>query len=368
MGRLLTLIRKEFLALLRDPRSRMVLIMPPLLQLFIFSFAATLEVKDNAITVFNQDQGPHSMEVVSRLTRTAAFSEIHYAHSGAEVTADINQQRSLIALRFAPDFSASIERGETGEIQAIIDGRRSNSGQIAMGYVNEILQGYTAEIAPTAAAQKPEVEVITRNWFNPNLHYIFFTIPGLLMILTTMITMIVTALSVARERELGTFDQLLVSPYSATEILIGKAIPAYVVALAEGSFIVLVTTTFYGVPFEGSLLQLFLELSFYLLSLIGVGLFISSLCETQQQAILGVFCFLLPSVLLSGFASPVDNMPRWLQIIALANPLRHFFPISKGAFLKDLPLELAWPHLWPLALIATVTLLAASWLFRNKSA
>lgn len=369
LHRLGSLMRKEFLALLRDRRSRIVLVAPPLMQLIVFAFAATLEVRDNAITLFNEDSGQHSRELVSRLVRAGAFSELRYVFDGARLADDIAAQHSLLALRIPADFSAKIDRGERTSLQVIADGRRSNSGQIAVGYISRIVTEYSRELRSASGAGPrgpPASELIVRNWFNPNLEYLWYNLPGLLMMLTTIVTMIVTALSVARERELGTFDQLLVSPYSPTEILLGKAIPAYLVALAEGLIIIGVGVFLYRVPFEGSLAVLYGTLSIYLFSLIGIGLFISSLCQTQQQAILGVFSFMLPAVLLSGFASPVENMPAWLQTIDWLNPLRHYFVISRGIFLKDLPFAMAWPHVWPLILIAGITLSAANLLFRHK--
>lgn len=369
ISRMLTLIRKEFVALLRDKRARVVLIMPPLLQLFVFAFAATLEVKNNSLAILNEDSGPHSMELVSRLTRAGAFSELNYVFSLPDMEQQIENQESLLALHFPQTFSADIERGTGASLQVIVDGRRSNSGQIALGYLQEITNGLSRELVEArTSVVAPQSELVVRHWFNPNLKYLWFNIPGLLMILTTLVTMVVTALSVAREKELGTFEQLRVSPYSSVQILIGKAIPAYIVALCESLVIIVIGVFVYGVPFEGSIVLLYTTLSVYLVSLIGVGLFISSLCQTQQQAILGVFSFILPAVLLSGFASPVENMPEWLQVLDLANPLRHYFVISKGVFLRDMTAAMAWTHTWPILIIGACTLFAATWLFRHKTA
>jgi len=365
IARMLTLIRKEFIALLRDKRSRMILIMPPILQMCIFAFAATLEVKNNAITIFNEDGGPASTEIINRLTRAGAFSELHYVFSNEDIRQDIESQRSLLALHFSKDFSADTSRSHSPKLQVIVDGRRSNSGQIALGYINRITNEYFLEQQSEHSLYQPS-ELIVRHWFNPNRIYLWHNVPGLLMILTTLVSMIVTAMSVARERELGTFDQLLVSPFSPGEILIGKAIPAYIIALVESLFIIFVGVFLYQVPFVGSIPLLYASLSIYLLALIGVGLFISSLCQTQQQAILGVFCFILPAVLLSGFASPVENMPDWLQTIDQINPLRHFFPVVKGMFLKDMSALMVWQYTWPLLIIGAVTLASANWLFRHK--
>jgi ABC-2 type transport system permease protein len=368
VSRMLTLIHKEFVALLRDKRARVILIMPPLLQLLVFAFAATLEVKNNVLAIYNEDSGPHSMELISRLTRAGAFNELNYVFSLSAMEEQIENQESLLALHFPETFSADIQNRTGARLQVIVDGRRSNSGQIALGYLQEITNDLVQELLAGSGIASPHSELVVRHWFNPNLQYLWFNIPGLLMILTTLVTMIVTALSVAREKELGTFDQLRVSPYSSAEILSGKAIPAYIVALCEGLVIIGIGVFVYGVPFEGSFILLYGTLSVYLLSLIGVGLFISSLCQTQQQAILGVFSFILPAVLLSGFASPVENMPGWLQVLDLANPLRHYFVISKGVFLRDMTPAMAWTHTWPILIIGACTLFAAHWLFRHKTA
>lgn len=363
-SRIRALVRKELLTLLRDPRGRFVLIGPPLMQLIIFAFAATMEVKNNTLAIFNEDSGAASAELVSRFTRIGAFSDLNYSFSEAELADQIEGQKALVALHIPTDFSARLRRGESAVLQAIVDGRRSNSGQIALGYLNRIVSSFSLEHSPT---HQPGVsEIMVRHWFNSNLTYLWFTIPGLLVLLTTLVTMVVTALSVARERELGTFDQLLVSPLSPGMILAGKMLPAFIVAMLEGTLILIVGVLLYGVPFRGSLALLFLVQSVYILSLVGIGLFVSALCKTQQQAILGVFCFMLPAILLSGYASPIDNMPPWLQTATLSNPLRHFFTIAKGIFLKDIDASLIWQSTWPMLIIAVFTLSAANWLFRHK--
>ena len=203
-------------------------------------------------------------------------------------------------------------------------------------------------------------------WFNPNLEPTWSTVPGLVAILTTLMGVMVTALSVARERELGTFEQLLVSPLSPAEVIVGKTLPALLLGVAEASGMVLVGVLVFRVPLTGSLGLLYLAMVVYLAAVIGIGLFVSSLAKTQQQAILGAFVFMVPAMLLSGFASPVENMPDWLQTVTLANPIRHFMVIAKGVFLKAMPAAEVVRNLVPLVLIAAVTLSAASWLFRRR--
>ena len=362
--RLRALIKKEILALVRDPRSRVILIMPPMLQLFVFSFAATLEVRNNSLAIWNEDPGVQATELIQRISGMDAFNEILYVHDGRGLDRAIERQDALLAVHIPPDFSRKLLRGGQTRLQVLVDGRRSNSGQIALGYLAEVLRQFQISMLPVQAP--PRSEIITRHWFNPNLKYHWFVVPGLVAILTPLMTMIVTALSLSRERELGTFEQLMVSPLTPAYILAGKAIPAFIVAMAEATFIVTIGVFVFGVPFEGSLVLLYLTMAAYILSLVGIGLFISALCATQQQAILGVFSFVLPAVLLSGFASPVDNMPDWLGQATLINPLRHFLEISKGIFLKDVSGAMIWSHTWPLLLIAAVNISAANWLFRRK--
>ncbi len=367
LHRIFILVLKELQALLRDRQSRALLVMPVLLQLILFPSAATLEVKNDTLAIFNQDGGAESVELVQRFARAAAFSEIIMVHSESEMRRTIDEQKSLLLLRFPVDFSREIAAGRPVNIQAIIDGRRSNSGQIGLGYLSRILQQYQAERAP----ENPESAATTlevRHWFNPNLEYKWFIIPSLIAIITTLGTLIVTSLSIAREREQGTFDQLLVSPFTPGMIMAGKAVPALFVALFQATLMLLGGVFIYGVPFQGSLIMLYVTLTVYSLALIGFGLFISSICSTQQQAFLGVFCFVMPAILLSGFISPVDNMPGWLQDITWINPLRHFIPIVKGIFLKSSEWSGVMQGLWPLLVLAAATSLGANWIFRRRFA
>ena len=364
-SRIATLIIKELQALLRDPQSRRLLIMPVILQLALFPFAATLEVENNTLAVFNEDNGAESSELLQRFSQAQAFTEMLTLHSEAEVRRTLDNQRALIVLRFPIDFSRDVVAGRPASIQALLDGRRSNSGQIVLGYVQQILQGYTDE---RLADQKRVVpsRLVVRNWFNPNLDYVRHIVPSLVAIITTITSLIVTSLSVAREREQGTFDQLLVSPLTPGMIMVGKTIPAMLVAMAQATIILTAGVFVYRIPFQGSLALLYGSMIFYILALAGFGLLISSICATQQQAFLGVFSFVMPAILLSGFTAPIENMPMWLQYLDWVNPLRHFIVIVKGVFLKDIgPIQLL-PHLWPLLVIATGTLSAANWLFRKR--
>lgn len=366
--RIAILIVKELQALLRDRQGRVLLVMPVLLQLIIFPNAATLEVKNTALAVLNQDSGGPSTELIQRFAQAGAFSKLLPMRSESGLKQVIDRQEALLALRIPPDFSRAIRAGRSAPLQVLLDGRRSNSAQIALGYLMEIVASYQASLqSPVPDAPVPP-QLIVRHRFNPNLNYKWFIVPSLVAIITTVGTLIVTALSIAREREQGTFDQLLVSPFTPGMIMVGKAIPALLVAMVQATIILLGGVFVYGIPFNGSLFWLYTSLAVYILALIGFGLFISSICSTQQQAFLGVFCFMVPAVLLSGFVAPIDNMPVWLQHITWINPLRHFIPIVKGLFLKDISATMVLRGLWPLLIIAAGTSLSANWIFRRRFA
>jgi ABC-2 type transport system permease protein len=366
-SRILTLIIKELETLLRDRQSRLILIIPVFLQLALFPFAATLEVKNDTLAVYNEDSGRESIELMQRFSRAEAFTQLLTLHSEAEVRHAIDNQQALIVVRFPPEFSRDVAAGRSPTVQAILDGRRSNSGQIALSYVQQIINDYSAERLGLDQQSAPSALVV-RYWFNPNLDYVWHILPCLVAIITSINALIVTALSVAREREQGTLDQLLVSPLTPGMIMIGKIIPAILVAAVQATIILLGAVFVYRIPFEGSLLLLYGSMIFYSLALAGFGLLISSVCATQQQAFLGVFSFLMPAILLSGYATPVDNMPAWLQYLDWVNPMRHFIVIVKGLFLKDINPVAVLHSLYPLLVIAIGTLSAANWLVRRRLA
>lgn len=354
--RLLALIWKELQAQFRDPDSRRLLILPVIFQVALFPFAATLEVKNNTIAIYNQDSGAYSVELIQRFAKAKSFTKLKMIHGVSEMHEAIDNQHALLAVTFPSDFSRNIVSGKTATLQAIFDGRRSNTAQIAASYLQEIVNNYKTELQLQNINQGSISTITVRNWFNPNLDYKWFVLPSLVAIITTIGCLIVTALSVAREREQGTFDQLLVSPLTPGYIMIGKTIPALIIALMQASIILFASILLYRIPFQGSLILLYLCLLCYALSLAGIGLLISSVSATQQQAFLGVFGFLMPAILLSGYVSPIENMPEPLQSLTWINPVRHFIVLSKGIYLKGFDMSLVWKDLWPLLVIASITL------------
>ncbi len=364
--RILALIRKEMLAVWRDKKSRMMLIIPPMIQLLIFSMAATLDVKNATIGILNLDQGAESFELEQRFRGSPIFTNMIYLQSVEEMTRLIDNQKVSMVVHMDEQFSRNLRANKVADVQLILDGRRSNATQIIQGYASEIIQKFSNDLAAELNIPQQQTQLFPRNWFNPNLLYYWFNVPNLSGVLTMLIGLTITALSVARERELGTFDQLLVSPLQPIEILIGKTIPAMVIGVAEGLMIVAAAIFVFDIPFIGSFPLLFLSMVVFISSIVGVGLFISSLSKNQQQAILGSFVFMTPAVTLSGYATPIENMPEWLQQLTVINPLRYYLIIAKGLFLKDMPARIVFDNIWPMILIAIFTLTSSALFFRRK--
>ncbi|NLA67504.1 MAG: ABC transporter permease [Gammaproteobacteria bacterium] len=370
-SRLRAQVVKEALSILRDPRSRMVVCGPPLIQLLIFAFAATLEVSNVDIAVLDQDAGRWSYELVSRVEGAGFVSEVRPVNGSRELRELIDRGEVMAGLQIPADFSRKIAGGETGQVQVLIDGRRSNAGQITLGYLAAIAADVGADVDSgsgqgTAAGAAPVQPLAVRHWFNPNLTYRWFIVPGLVGILAFFSALMLTSLSIARERELGTFDQLLVSPASTFEIIVSKSLPALAIGTVLGLVMVAAGAFIFGIPFTGSFALLLLGLVLFILSVVGIGLMISAVSATQQQAILGAFAIGVPAVLMSGFATPVENMPLVLQWAAQAIPLTHFLVIAHGSVLKAMPPAEILSNLWPLAVIALVTLTAATVFVRGR--
>ena len=365
--RILTLIKKEMLTLFLDPKARMVLIVPPLLQLFIFAYAATLEVKNIEMAIFNQDKGSQSQTIINSLQGSSFFKSIQFLGHQGEIKKVIDEQKASAVLTFAQDFSANIAAGKPAVVQVILDGRRSNSSQIINGYIQAIIEQNNQNFKKEKkSGTMASIDVVSRNWFNENLSYQWFTVPSLVCILSMLIALVITSLSVARERELGTFEQLLVSPLMPGEILLGKTIPAIIVGLLEALVIWAAAVWFFNIPFQGSIALMLMVLCAFLLSIVGIGLFISAMSATQQQAILGAFVFMVPAVSLSGYAAPIENMPHWLQIATDINPLKFALVAVKGIFLKNMPFIEVWHNTWPMLIIAMLCLPAAGWYFKRR--
>ena len=364
--RILALIVKEFLALFRDKKSRLAVIVPPILQLLVFGYAATFDLEHAALAVFNEDTGIFSRELVGRFERSAGFEIVGFLRSEAEIAPLIDRQAALLVLRIGEQCSANVAKGEGCPVQVLIDGRNSNTAMLALNYVRSIVTDFNEERIEQTTGSKLPARLTMQAWFNPNLESRWFIVPGIIALLAMIVTLVVTALSVAREREAGTFDQLLVTPLRPWEILIGKAMPGLIVGVGEASLIILVAVYWFRVPLVGELAALYPALIVYVLSIIGVGLMISSFSTTLQQALLGAFLFIVPAVTLSGFSTPIANMPDFMQALTYLDPMRYFLTIVRRIFLEGAGLEYFWHDLWPMSIIAAVTLSMATWLFRHR--
>ena len=361
--------------MLRDPRARYSLIVPPILQLFIFSSAATMEVKNIHLGVVDLDRGPYAAELLERRIQRQRGKAPRAAQALAVARNAIEREQVVGVLVLQSGFSADRAAGRPTSVQLLLDGRRSNAAQITAQYVSTIVSNAAAGGggAPQPGAQLagpslPNAEVVMTDWFNPNLEYRWYMLPNLVGMLSLGVALMITGLSVARERELGTFDQTLVSPATPVEIALGKLLPPLLVAAVQATLYLLIVTVLYGVPFRGNLLVLYAAVLTFALACAGVGLFISSMVYTQQQAFLGAFAVLLPFALLSGFATPVENMPWWLQFVTNINPLAHMLRLMQGLFLKGTSFSSLAQDMVRLLEIALVTTSAAVLLFSRRAA
>ena len=370
LRRMAIIVRKELLVLLCNKVSRMLIIVPPLMQIVIFGWAATMEVRNVDVAVLNHDSGNWSREVVRRLQGSPTFRSVTFLNGEADIRPIIERQKALFVVVFDEEFSRRIDAGNPSQMQVILDGRRSNAAQIASYYLETIVRGIGASTPAGAAAQSaaaPRLDVRVRCWFNPNLEFQWFFLPNLIGMLSFMLGLVVTGLSVAREREVGTFDQLLVSPATPTEIALAKLIPGCLVGLVHGTIFLLISVFGFGVPFTGSLVLLYVAMLVFAMASGGIGLMVSSLSATQQQAFLGAFTVGVPCILISGAVTPVINMPPFLQYASQLNPMRHFTAIVQGVFLKDITVAAAAVNLGKIACISMVAVWVAVWMFKRKA-
>jgi ABC-2 type transport system permease protein len=363
--RLAAQVVKEIQSYFRDPSQRLALFGPPLIQLFILSSAATLEVSNVDIAVFNEDSGAASHEVIERVKAAHFVREVVVVDRQDVITRLIDERKVLAGIHFSSDFSRDVAAGRPARFQTLIDGRRANAGQITLSYLQAIANDFGADVADTmAVGSPPQVEV--RHWFNENLLYTWFFVPGMMGVLLMFNALVSTATSIAKERENGTFDQLLVSPSTPLEIVIAKSVPAFVAGTTMASIMITFCVFAFRIPLLGSLPLLMMCMMLFIFAMVGIGLMLSSICGTQQQAILGAFAIGYPMLLTSGFATPYANMPDWLQIVAQVSPMKHFLIIIQGSFAKAMPPSDILANAWPLVVIATVSMSLAMVIVKRK--
>ena len=372
MRRVLALMKKEFITIWNDPKTKGIIIGLPIVQLLIFSNAATMEVQNIDTAVLDRSKSVESRELLSRFENSPRFRNFYYVDNEADFKDKLDTQKVQIGLMIDNDFSRNVKSGKTATVQVIADGRQTNSASIASGYASQIITGYGAEVTPSTQSSRigvsggAGINPSVRNWFNPNLEYKWYILTVIVAMLSLVTTLILTSLSIARERELGTFDQLIVSPLSSFEILLGKSIPPLIIAMALTMIMTGIVIIFFHIPFAGSFMLFMISIFISLLAIVGVGLYFSAICNTQQQAILSAMTFMMPAVLLSGFISPIEDMPVALQYLTWINPVRFFIVLTRGIFLKGMGFEDVFTNLIPLIIIASITLTLAGRTFKRK--
>jgi ABC-2 type transport system permease protein len=366
LRRMIALIRKELLAILKDPRSRITLFVPPIMQCLIFGYAATLDLTNAPYAALDQDRTAASHELLARLDGSGLFHRVANLDSPAAMANAINDRSALVVVQIGPDFERRLQAREPADVQIIADGRNSNTAGTAMGYFDAIVADFNADWQAGHGLPAPDAQPIVRAWYNANLETRWNMIPALVGTLTMMQTVMLTALSVAREREQGTFDQLLVTPLRPAEIIVGKTVPSMMVGVVQATNVLLVAQLWFHIPFQGSFVVLYAGLGLFLLAAVGLGLFVSSFAATMQQAMLYTFMVMMPFILLSGLATPISSMPVILQDLTLINPLRYAIEIAHRVYLEGVGLDRLGPDLWPLAGIGLVTLAGASWMFERR--
>lgn len=364
--RVLALVRKELLAILKDPRGRFTLIAPPIIQCFIYGYAATFDLNDVPYAVLDHDRSAASHALLAGFDGAQIFRRAATVERLDDLKSAINRRQALIAVQIDQDFERRLQAGLPAEIQVIADGRNSNTAGAALSYVGAIVEAFNADWRDKHSMGPPDMRVVARAWFNPNLETRWYMIPALIGTLTLLQTLLLTAMSVAREREQGTFDQLLVTPFRPIEIMIGKALPSVLVGLVQATNVLIVAQLYFHIPFAGSFVTLYTGVSIFLLAAVGIGLLVSSVVATMQQAMLFSFLVMLPFALLSGLATPLASMPRPLQYFTYINPLRYAINMAQRIYLEGAGLTQLFDHLWPMALIALITLWAASYRFSRR--
>ena len=364
--RILTLIRKELLAVLKDPKSRFVLIGPLLFQTLIFGYAATYDLDRVPYAVYDQDRSNASRQFLAMLDGSGTFRRVANLHNQGEIRAPIDGRDVLLVVQIGPDFEQRLLSGRKADVQVIADGRNSNTAGTALNYIGSIVDSFNTQWNKAAGNTPAPLKLAMRAWYNPNLETRWFMVPGLIGMLTLVQMIILTAMSVAREREQGTFDQLLVSPFRPAEIMVGKSLPSILIGMVQATIVLCIALFWFRIPFQGSPFTLYAGIFLFLVAAVGIGLMVSSVVGTMQQALLGGFLIIMPFALLSGLSTPISNMPRGIQYVTLINPLRYAISIVHRVFLEGASLRVIASDLWPLVVIAFLSLSVAVMMFRSR--
>jgi ABC-2 type transport system permease protein len=373
LGRIRRVFVKELIQALRDKRMRMTLILPPIIQLIIFGYAANLDVKHIRTAVRDLDQSVDSRDVISRFRQSKYFDILFYPQRQQDTERLILNGDVVLSLEIPPDFSRKLKKGDTATVQILVDGTESNAAMIALGYVSKILGDYSTSIMihrlnreGRIGFEEAGVELEHRIWFNPNLESRLFYVPGVIASIAFLIPVILTAMAIVREKEIGTLEQIMVTPIRSWELMVGKTLPFALIGLLDVVMIALIGVFWFEIPLRGNPLVLLCGAVLFLVSSVAIGLFISTISSTQQQAEISTFFFTMPAFVLSGFAFPIDNMPGWIQPLTYAIPLRYFLVIIRGVFLKGVGLDILWPQMAALAGLGGAMILLSSLRFRKR--
>jgi len=368
--RLRCMLRKEFIQALRDPRMRLLLFLPPVIQLMVFGFAVNLDVDHVRIAWMDMDRTPLSRELRERFTGSGRFDVVAWPRNEEDVQQVLDTGRAEAVARVLPEFERDVRRGRPVAVQVLLDGTNSNTASLVASYAGSIV----AEFAGAVSAGRQNVQILTRSpgapvnltfpqvtartrvWFNPDLHSRNYFVPGVVANIIFMVTLMLTALAIVREKEIGTMEQLMVTPLRPLELMLGKTLPFAVVGLLDVVLITAVALLVFHIPFRGSPWLLLLCSAIFLMSSLGAGLFLSTISHTQQQAMMANFFFSTPAFMLSGFAFPIRNMPVAVQWLTYLNPMRYFIEIVRGIFLKGVGAGVLWPQMAALAVFGTAVL------------
>jgi ABC-2 type transport system permease protein len=357
--RIRQIVRKEVRQLLRDPRSRPILFVAPVVQLLLFGYAVNTDVRNTPMAVLDHDRSAVSRALIDEMATAGYFEIVSRADRPAELVEELDRGRALIALEIPPRFSQDLASGRGARIQLLVDGSDSNTGTVALGYARRTILAFSLQESGLgkSLAKGPRLE--PRAWFNPSLESRAYNVPGVIGVLILLMCLLLTSFSVVRERELGTLDQLRVSPVKPAELILGKTIPVAVVALIDLALITAVGTAWFGIPLRGSLLVLLAASLLFILNGLAAGLLISTISKTQQEAFLTMYLVLLPSVILSGFFFPIHSMPELFQWISFLNPVRYFLEIVRAIFLKGASPVVLWPQFAALLILGTAGIAVA---------
>jgi len=361
--RLYVMLMKEFLELRRDPWAIFRLVVPLLVQVIVLGYAATFTVYHVATVVLDLDRSQLSRELISHFTATGRFPIVDVAENDARVTSDLDSGRAVVAIVIHAGFARDLANGKTAPLEVAVDGTNSNTALIALGYVSQIVAGFQAEAMAkawpvSAGAASPGISVTLneRPWFNEGLEDRWFFVPGVIGTLTLIQVISLTSFAVVREREVGTLEQIMVSPIRPFEFILGKTVPFFLIGLGDVALVTTFGVLWFGIPFVGNPLVMLLGASLFLLAALGLGLLVSTMAKTQQQAFALSFFLINPFFILSGFAFPIAAMPLALQWFTLVNPLRYFLVVIRSVFLKGVGVTELWPDMTAMALLGVVML------------